>query len=98
MSSGNASTEPAKVSREALTAVLWTRVAVSFCFLAFRGYVRLKVLIFLDDILVLMARLISLVDVILYQVMMPTVYLISEVYEAVDTGGLADTLGFTCKT
>ena len=69
--------------------VLWTGVAVNFCFPAFRDYVRLKVLIFLDDILVLMARLISLVDVILYQVMMPTVYLISEVYEAVDTGGLA---------
>lgn len=80
--------------------VLWTGVAVSFCFPAFRGYVRLKVLdrLFLDDILVLMAWLISLVDVILYQVMMPTMYLISEVYEAVDTGGLADTLGFTCKT
>lgn len=91
MSFRNPSIEPAKVSREALTAVLWTGVAVSFCFLAFRGYVRLKVFrrLFLDDILVLTAWLIFLASVILYQVMLPAVYLIIEVYEAVDTEGLA---------
>ena len=91
MSSRVGSTESPKVSRQALTAVLWTGVAVSFCFLAFRGYVRLKVFrrFFLDDILVLLAWLIFLANVILYQVMLPTVYLIIKVYEAVPTEGLA---------
>ncbi len=91
MSSRVASTEPAKVSREALTAILWTGVAVSLCFLAFRGYVRLKIFrrFFLDDILLLSAWLIFLANVILYQVMLPTVYLLIQVYEAVDTEGLA---------
>lgn len=91
MSSGNASTEPAKVSREAFTAILWTGVAVSLCFLAFRGYVRLKVFrqLCLDDILVLTAWLIFLANAILYQVMLPSLYLLIKVYEAVDMEGLA---------
>ena len=75
--------EPAKVSRQALTAVLWTGVAVSFCFLAFRGYVRLRVFhrLFLDDILVLLAWLIFLANVILNQIMLPTLYLMTELYD-----------------
>ena len=83
--------EPAKVSRQGLTVVLWTGVAVSFCFLAFRGYVRLKVFhrLFLDDILVLLAWLMFLVNIILYQILLPTVYLIIKVYRAVPTEGLA---------
>ena len=70
------------MSRQALTAVLWTGVAVSFCFVAFRGYVRLRVFhrFFLDDILVLLAWLIFLANVILYQIMLPTLYLMTEVY------------------
>ena len=73
--------EPAKVSRQALTAVLWTGVAASSCFLAFRGYVRLKSFhrFFLDNVLVLLAWLIFLANVTLYQAMLPTVYLMIEV-------------------
>ena len=75
--------EPAKVSRQALTAVLWTGVTVSFCCVAFRGYVRLRVFhrFFLDDILVLLAWLIFLANVILYQIMLPTLYLMTEVHD-----------------
>ena len=90
MSSQRGITEPAKVSREALTVILWAGLAISFCFLAFRGYVRLKIFgrFFLDDILVLSAFLIFLANVILYQVMLPTVYLLIHVYEVVETEGL----------
>ena len=75
--------EPAKVSRQALTAVLWTGVAVSFCFLAFRGYVRLRVFhrFFLDDFFLLLAWLIFLANAILSQITLPTLYLMTEVYE-----------------
>ena len=91
MSSREGTTEPAKVSREAFTAILWAGLAISFCFLAFRAYVRLKVFgrFFLDDILVLSAFLIFLANVILYQVMLPTLYLLIHVYGAVDTQGLS---------
>ena len=71
------------MSRQALTAVLWTGVTVSFCFLALRGYVRLRAFhrFFLDDVLVLLAWLIFLANTILNQIMLPTLYLTTEVYE-----------------
>ena len=75
--------EPTKVSRQALTVVLWTGVAVSLFFLAFRGYVRLRVFhrLFLDDVLVLVAWLMFLANVILLQIMLPTLYLIYDLPE-----------------
>ena len=84
-----ATTEPAKVSQEAMTAILWIGVGLSLCFIVFRTYVRLKVFrrLFLDDILVLLAWLIFLANVILYQIMLPTVYLIIEVYNDIETKG-----------
>ena len=67
-------------------AIMWIGLATSFCLLAFRGYVRLKIFrrFFLDDILVLSAWLIFLANVILNQILLPTLYLVLEVQEAVD--------------
>ena len=90
MSSQKSVTGPAKVSREALMAIMWAGVSISFCLLAFRGYVRLKVFrrFFLDDILVLSAWLIFLAHVILNQIVLPTLYLVVAVNEAADKGEL----------
>lgn len=71
-------------SQRRLLGTLWTGVAVSFCFLLFRFYVRLKTFrrLDIDDPFVFVAWLMILANAIVWQVTSKEIYIII----AVDTG------------
>lgn len=60
---------PARFSQRGLLGTLWTGVAVSFCFLLFRFYVRLKIFsrLHIEDSFVLAAWLMNLANAVVWQ-------------------------------
>jgi len=64
------------VGEKAFIGLLWGGVAVSFCFVAFRGYVRLSLFrrLFADDVLVLASWLMLLANAIVWEVAAGSMY------------------------
>ena len=62
------------ISKELLEAVWWTGVAISSCSIAFRAYARWKVFrrYFYDDAFVLLAWVLFVAQMIICQIMLPT--------------------------
>ena len=86
----NAYPKVTKISKVSLEAVWWTGVAISSCSIAFRIFARWKVFrrFFFDDAFVLIAWILFVAQMILCQVMLPTLNEVHLIIHKATTQGL----------